>query len=100
LERQGLLERDAENSYLALGAVDDDPLNQPMGSSITYHIALGPQAGRKVFTRQTLPACDEPFDDRVEKVAGVSLQVGVAARVDERKKSERLCRSISRPAVS
>ena len=30
LERQGLLERDVENSYLA-GAVDDDPLNQFLG---------------------------------------------------------------------
>ena len=27
---------------------------------------VGPQAGRKVFTLQTLPACNEPFDDRVE----------------------------------
>jgi hypothetical protein len=24
---------------------------------------VGPQAGRKVFRLQTLPACDEPFDD-------------------------------------
>jgi len=28
------------------------------------------QQGRKVFTLQTLPACDEPFDDGVGKVAG------------------------------
>jgi len=34
---------------------------------------VGPQAGRKVFTLQTLPACDEPFDDPVGKVAGFSL---------------------------
>jgi hypothetical protein len=33
----------------------------------TYRIAVGPQQGRKVFT---LPACDEPFDDGVGKVAG------------------------------
>ena len=56
LERQGLLERDAEPSYLALDAVDEDPLNQLLGHSITYRIAVGPQAGRKVFTLQTLPA--------------------------------------------
>jgi len=56
LERQGLLERDAETSYLALDAVDEDPLNQLLGHSITYRIAVGPQAGRKVFTLQTLPA--------------------------------------------
>ena len=100
LERQGLLERDAENSYLSGDAVDDDPMSQLCGHSITYRIAVGPQAGRKVFTLQTLPASDEPFDDGVGKVAGFSLHAGVAARADERKKLERLCRYISRPAVS
>ena len=49
LERQGLLERDAENSYLALEAVPEDSMAQLMGHSITYRIAVGPQAGRKVF---------------------------------------------------
>ncbi len=34
------------------------------------------------------------------KVAGFSLHAGGAARADERKKLERLCRSIARPAVS
>jgi hypothetical protein len=42
-------------------------------------IAVGPQKGRKVFTLQTLPACDEPFDDEVGKAAGFSLHAGVAA---------------------
>lgn len=48
LERQGLLERDAENSYLALDAVDEDAMTPLLGHSITYRIAVGPQAGRKV----------------------------------------------------
>jgi len=39
--------------------------------SITYRIAVGPQAGRKVFTLQSLPACDESFNDQVGKVAGL-----------------------------
>jgi len=97
-----LLERDAENSYLTGETMDDDPLNQLLGSSITYRIAVGPQQGRKVFTLQTLPACDpeDQFGDTVGKVAGFSLHAGVAARADERKKLERLCRYISRPAVS
>jgi len=59
LERQGLLERAVESSYLAGDAVDDDPMSQLCGHSITYRIGVGPQAGRKVFTLQTLPACDE-----------------------------------------
>ncbi|HAX2526377.1 TPA: transposase, partial [Escherichia coli] len=47
LERQGLLERDVENSYLASDAVDDDPMTPLLGHSITYRIAVGSQAGRK-----------------------------------------------------
>ncbi|MBB3060096.1 hypothetical protein FHS09_000909 [Microbulbifer rhizosphaerae] len=49
---------------------------------------------------QTLPGSNEPFDDRVGNVAGFSLHAGVAARANERKKLVRLCRYISRPAVS
>jgi hypothetical protein len=56
LERQGLLERDAENSYLAGDVIESGPMEQLLGSSITYRIAVGPQQGRKVFTLQTLPA--------------------------------------------
>jgi hypothetical protein len=35
--------------------MDDDPLK---GHSISYRITLGPQAGRKVFTLQTLSPVD------------------------------------------
>jgi hypothetical protein len=63
LERQGLLERDAENSYLSGDAVEAGPLDQLLGHSITYRIAVGPHAGRKVFTLQTLPDCNEPSVD-------------------------------------
>ncbi len=101
LERQGLLERDAENSYLASDVVSGEPIDQILGHSITYRIAVGPQAGRKVFTLQTIPACEaDEFTDTTGKVSGFSLHAGVAARADERKKLERLCRYISRPAVS
>jgi hypothetical protein len=59
LERQGLLERDAddcmdaggrapqgavaENSYLTSDAVTGGPIDQLLGHSITYRIAVGPQ---------------------------------------------------------
>ena len=58
LERQGLLERDPENSYLAGVELEAGPM------------------------------------------AGFSLHAGVAARADQRHKLERLCRYISRPALS
>ena len=82
LERQSLLERDAENSYLASDAVDADLMNPLLGHSIIYRIAVGLQAGRKVFSLQTLPACDrqDPFGDTVGKVAGISLHAGVSGQ--------------------
>jgi hypothetical protein len=42
LERQGLLERDAENSTLAGDDFEAGPLDQLLGSSIMYRIAVGP----------------------------------------------------------
>ena len=50
LERRGLLERDAEHSTLTSDTVDENPMDQLLGHSITYRIAVGPQQGRKVFT--------------------------------------------------
>jgi hypothetical protein len=58
LEHQGLLERDAQHSYLAGESVETDPMDQLLGHSITYRIAVGPQQGRKVFTLQTLHPAD------------------------------------------
>lgn len=101
LEREGILERDEENSYLNLEECDEDPMQQVLGCSVSYRIAVGPQQGRKVFTLQTIPAWEE--DDRfgqVAKESGFSLHAGVAAQAWERQKLERLCRYITRPAVS
>ncbi len=35
---------------------------QLLGASITDRIAVGPHQDRKVFTLQTLPGCEEPFE--------------------------------------
>ena len=56
LERRGLLERDAENSYLMLDQSGEVAMVPLYGHSIRYRIAMGPQQGRKVFALQTLPA--------------------------------------------
>jgi hypothetical protein len=102
LERQGLLERDAEHSYLALADSDEDLMDQLRGHSIIYRIVVGPQQGRKVFTLQTLPERDpcESSSATARNVAGFSLHAGVAAKAQQRDKLERLCRYITRPAVS
>jgi hypothetical protein len=101
LEREGILERDEENSYLNLGDADEDPMQQVLGCSVSYRIAVGSQQGSKVFTPRTIPSWED--DDRfaqVAKASGFSLHAGVAAQAWERRKLERLCRYISRPAVS
>ncbi len=100
LERQGLLVRDDETAYLDLDTEDDAPMASLIGHSVTYRIATGPRQGRKVLTLQTLPAIDEPFTTRAGNVAGFSLHAGVDAKAHERDKLERLCRTITRPAVS
>ena len=82
----------AENSYLVKDALLGGSLDQLLGHSITYRIAVGPRAGREVFTLQTLPVRDpeEQYSGTTGKKAGFSLHAGVAARSDERKKLERL----------
>lgn len=75
LERQGLLEPDAENSYLAGDDLEAGAMAQVLGSSITYRIAVGPQAGRK----------DEEFAKRVEE------------KRDQLTQYENLCREIGHP---
>jgi len=50
LERQGLLERDTENSHVSGELFEAGLLDELLGHSITYRIAVGPHAGHKVFT--------------------------------------------------
>lgn len=69
LERAGILECDEENSYLNLEGGEEDSMQQEVGCSVSYRIAIGPQQGRKVFTLQTIPAWEE--DDRFAQLAAL-----------------------------
>jgi hypothetical protein len=53
LERRGLIERDIENAWLSPGS-EPGPLDDLLGHSITYRIAVGPRAGQKLLTLQTV----------------------------------------------
>jgi hypothetical protein len=53
LERRGLVERDLENAWLAADT-EAGPLDDLLGHSITYRIAVGPRAGQKLFTLRTV----------------------------------------------
>jgi len=54
LQRRGWLTRDAESSHLSLDR-KDTALDSLLSHSINYRIALGPRAGQKAFTLQSLP---------------------------------------------
>lgn len=104
LERRGIVERDNENAWLA-GDGESGPLDDLIGHSITYRIAVGPRAGQKLFTLQTWPAM-EPADDQqgdsrgAARAGGFSLHAGIDIAPGQRQKLERLCRYVSRPPVS
>jgi len=85
---------------LQLGGMEEDPMQQLLGHSITYRVAVGPQQGRKVFTLQTVPATKADDNAQAAKESGFSLHAGVVAQHWGRKRLERLCRYITRPAIS
>ena len=98
--RQGWLEGEDESAFLSDCAGCDDGLDALRMSSITYRIAIGAQAGRKVATLQTIPADADAPEGDAGNFGGFSLHAGVAAEAHESQKLERLCRYIARPAIS
>ena len=103
LERQGLLEQDADNAWLDLDPAEDtDAMPHLLGSSVSYRIAVGPQQGRKAFMIRTIRPLDRPDPglERVAKANGFSLHAGVSCEGHQREKRERLFRYIARPAVA
>jgi len=100
LERRGVLIRDAEGSFLELEPAAGGPIDDLLGHSITYRVAVGPRAGQKVFSLQTVAAREEEFRKGVAQYAGFSLHAGIGVEADQREKLERLARYVSRPPVS
>ena len=67
----------------------------------TYRIALGPRAGQKVLSLQSLPSRARQSDSDLRVNAhGFSLHAALRWRADQRKELEQLCRYISRPAIA
>ncbi|HUF81464.1 MAG TPA: transposase [Burkholderiales bacterium] len=100
LARRGWLEGEDESAFLSERTASDDVMDALRMGSITYRIATGKHAGRKVATLQTLPGDDGPLEGSTGTVGGFSLHAGVAAEAHESEKLERLCRYIARPAIS
>jgi hypothetical protein len=102
LERSGLVERDLENAWLATDT-QAGPLDDLLGHSITYRIAVGPRAGQKLFTLQTVPPRLQGLDGKpngAARAGGFSLHAGVDIAPNQREKLERLCRYVSRTPVA
>ena len=103
LEQRGLVERDLENAWLA-NQGEGGPLDDLIGHSITYRIAVGPRAGQTLFTLQTVPPREEPEqqgDPRgAANAGGFSLHAGLDIQPHQREKLERLCRYVSRPPIA
>lgn len=55
LECQGLFVRDRESSYLTLDPAAGGAMDDLIGHSITYRVAMGPRSGQKVFTPLAWP---------------------------------------------
>lgn len=107
LVRSGALveEHDDEGKqhWLDCDADNHDALRQLQGASIRYRIAVGPIAGRRALRLQTPGVAREgqaPVKPLTAERDGFSLNAAVACRGDERRKLERLCRYVARPAIA
>jgi hypothetical protein len=93
IEEQGISHLDDSDPDRALG-----PLR---AAACTYRIALGPRAGQKVLTLQTVPSqAAPPTQQRCVNAHGFSLHAEICCAADQRKKLEHLCRYITRPAIA
>jgi Putative transposase len=73
-----------------------------IGHSVTYRVAVGPRAGQKVFAPQIVLAQGETGTEKksVAQYAGFSLHAGTAVEGEQREKLGRLARYVTRPAVA
>jgi hypothetical protein len=104
LEQRGIVERDMENAWLAMQG-EGGPLDDLIGHSITYRIAVGPRAGQKLFRLQTVPAREAEPEQQGDprgaaNAGGFSLHAGLDIQPHQRAKLERLCRYVSRPPIA
>jgi hypothetical protein len=100
LTRRGLLIE--EHGEQTLAAIEADPALSPLQwASCTYRIALGPRAGQKLLSLQTLSARSEPASPGLcAKAHGFSLHAGLRCEASQRRELEQLCRYITRPAIA
>ena len=100
LEKQKIIIKDNEED-LQLPIQEEDTLSKLQQASVTYRFATGPNQGKKAMVLKTITDGDHnSSQDLVAKHSGFSLHAGVAVKADDRKRLERICRYIARPAVA
>lgn len=100
LTRLGALIKETDQTYLA-ETDTDGALKSLQAASCAYRIALGPRAGQKVLSLQSLPSVTRPSSPELRVNAhGFSFHAALRWRSDERAELEQLCRYITRPPIA
>ena len=73
----------------------------PAGGLLHRSAALGPRAGHKVLSFQSISPRSEPASPALcAKAYGFSLHAGLRCGAEQRQELEQLCRYITRPAIA
>ena len=104
LMRRGVLIEEMGQTYMAEPDADGDEARTlwPLqAAAVTYRIAFGPRAGRKLLTLMgAMPRETAPRQPLCADIDGSSLHAAVRVEAHDRKRLEQLCRCITRPALS
>ena len=100
LTRQGHLIEEEGVRYMA--DIDPhNPLTPLQAASCSYRIALGPRSGQKVLSLRTVAGRDDKATAALCADAhDFSLHAGVRCGTHQSRELERLCRYITRPAIT
>ena len=103
LTRRGVLVEDTDRSWLAAPDAEGDEartLRPLQAAAITYRNAFGARAGQKaLMPRGAMPREVTARQPLCADLDGFILHAAVRIEAHERKRLERLCRYITRPAL-
>ncbi len=78
---------------------EGDGFTRLQASSSVYRFLMGPNKGKKALVLKTVGQDHSSNQGLVVKANGFSLHAEVSCKAEERKKLERICRYIARPAI-
>ena len=88
-------------TYMAETDESDNAMSPLQSAACTYRIALGPRAGQKVLSLQTVLSFEAHNTPQLcVNQQGFSLHAAVRCAMNQRNKLEQLCRYITRPAIA